>query len=113
MKYRSKTLTAWLALLFGGVGAHWFYLLGSRSWRPWFYLLTFPWSCLVGFAEAMRFGLMADAPWHARYNPDLTDPPASGGLAVTAVVLALGLGAISLMALLAFLIQWWLIGAIA
>ncbi len=113
MIYRSKTLTAWLALLFGGVGAHWFYLVGARNWRPWLYLLTFPVSCLAGFAEAMRFGLMADAQWHTRYNPVLPDPPASGGLVVTAVVFGLGLAAISLMTLLAFLIQWLLTGAIA
>jgi hypothetical protein len=113
MRYRSKTLAAWLALLFGGVGAHWFYLVGARRLRPWVYLVLFPLSCVVGCAEAIRFGLMPDARWHARYNPGQEDLPGAGGLAVTAAVLGLGLGATSAIALLAILIQWLLTGAVA
>ena len=116
MKLRSRTLSAWLALLLGGVGAHWFYLQGSRGWRPWIYLMLLPTglSILAGFAEAIRFGLMSDQHWHVKFNPDFAEiKPHSGGLPVLAAILGLSAATIALMTLCAIVFQWLASGRIA
>lgn len=115
MKPRSKTLTAWLALMLGGVGAHWFYLQGSRSWRPWVYLALLPTglSILAGFAEAIRFGLMSDQRWHEEFDCASSETTShSGGLGVSAAILGLSAGTIALMTLCAMLFQWLASGKI-
>ena len=39
MHPRSKSVAAWLALLLGSIGAHRFYLHGTRDWLGWLHLL--------------------------------------------------------------------------
>jgi hypothetical protein len=117
MTPRSKTRAAWLALLLGGIGAHWFYLQGNKGWRPWLYLLFLPIGLpiLAGCVEAIHFGLMPDALWNQRHNPDLSpdhQPPRSGALAVLAAILGFMFATTALMALLAVLFQWLLTGSV-
>jgi hypothetical protein len=130
--YKSKTLTAWLALLGGSVGLHRFYLRGFLDLRGWLYPIpcflgvlgiqrmqafgqddTLSWvlmPCLglvlaASMLEGIIVGLMPDERWHARHNPSFADPstlPASGWGVIFAVVLCLLVGAAVLMATIAF-----------
>jgi hypothetical protein len=128
---RSKTLATWLAVIGGTLGLHRFYLHGLRD--RWGWLLWLPslagaygvlrmralgqddqlaWVLmpLLGFAlaatmlTAILYGLMPDEKWNARHNP--------GGSArsmplldVIGAITALLLGAIALMASIAFMAQ--------
>jgi TM2 domain-containing membrane protein YozV len=86
----NKTLTSLLAFLAGGLGAHRFYLRGSKDRWAWVHLSAVPAallvatlfpdanrfykvlplivSSLVGFLEALVLGLMPDQQWDAAYN---------------------------------------------
>jgi hypothetical protein len=128
VRYRSKTLAAWLALLGGPLGAHRFYLHGAGDLWAWLH----PWPTLLGVAGVLRmralgqddqlawllipiFGLMIaqamlaailigltpDERWQARFNPGAPPRP-SGWAAVIAVIAALMVGGASLMGTLAF-----------
>ena len=130
--YRSKTLATWLGLLGGPLGLHRFYLGGLGDVWGWLHPLPtllglwglhrmdqlgqddrLAWLLLpllgLSFATAMLqtilIGLTPDERWHARHNPGHGDPqhlPASGWVAVIAVILALMVGAGVLMATIAF-----------
>ena len=129
---KSKTVAAWLALLGGGVGLHRFYLHGRSDALGWLLIvptllglygvqrarqiglddhLSWLLMPLVGLTlaatmlSAIVYGLTSDERWNARYNPTHQRPPHSGWPAVIAVVLALSLGATTLMATLAFSAQ--------
>lgn len=105
---KHKTLTVWLALLLGPLGAHWFYL-GKR--RAWAYLLFFPVSFFASGIDAMRLGLMPDDKWNEAYNPDIpVDTPQSNGLTVTGIGLALAAWVTVLMSTLAVIFQWYFVG---
>jgi hypothetical protein len=124
---KNKTLAAWLALVGGPIGLHRFYLRGGGDLLGWLlpiptviglygiqrvqqYGLDDPWSWvlipILGFTfagcalMAIIYGLMSPEKWNARFNPQAL-PEASGGntnwFTIAAVVLALALGAISLM----------------
>lgn len=126
--YRSKTLAAWLALLAGAVGAHRFYLHGSRDAWAWLH----PWPTLAGLYGIQRvqalgqddqlswlllpllglmiaqaclfailYGLTPDERWDARHNPGAA-AHATGWGAVLGVIAALMVGATALMATIAF-----------
>lgn len=128
---RSKTIAAWLALLGGPLGAHRFYLHGSGDRLAWLH----PWPTLVGLVglgralefgqddrlawalmpllglmiaatslQAILYGLTPDERWHQRFDPGRPLRP-SGWPAVIAVVLALMVGATSLLATIAFVQQ--------
>lgn len=130
--YKSKTLTAWLALLGGSVGLHRFYLNGLLDIRGWLY----PVPCMLGvlgvqrmqafgqddvlswwlipclglvlaasMLEGIILGLTSDEHWNARHNPTWTDTsnlPSSGWGVIFAVALCLLIGAGVLMATIAF-----------
>lgn len=49
-RYRSKTITAWLALLLGTLGAHRFYLYGRRDIWAWLHA----WPTLAGVVGVVR-----------------------------------------------------------
>jgi len=129
--YKSKTLTAWLALLGGGLGLHRFYLHGWRD--RWAWLFAAPtlvglygvqrmrqlggddhlaWVLIpllgltltIAMTTAIVYGLMPDERWNARYNPD-GPPHHMGWPTVIGVIVALVLGAGVLMATLAFSAQ--------
>jgi hypothetical protein len=105
---KRKTIAVWLALVFGPLGAHWFYLKRSRAWL---YLLFFPLSFFVSCVDAMRLGLMPDEKWNEAYNPDIpADTPQTSGLTITAVALSLGVWVTGLMSALAILFQLYFVG---
>ena len=128
MRYRSKTLAAWLALLGGPLGAHRFYLHGVGDLWAWLH----PWPTLLGVAGVLRMrslgqddqlawllipvlglmisqamlaaiiiGLTPDERWQARFSPETPVRP-SGWAAVIAVIAALMIGGGALMGTLAF-----------
>jgi len=128
---KSKTLATWAAVVGGPFGLHRFYLHGLDDWLGW--LLPVPtllgaWGMrrvlelgqddrlawlllpLLGFTvagtmlQAIVFGLMPDARWHARHNPDhpADSLPASGWGAVLGVIVALLVGATVLISTIAF-----------
>jgi hypothetical protein len=126
MRYRSKTVATWLALLLGSVGMHRFYLFGFADLSAWLH----PWPTLLGAVGVLRmlaigqddrvawllipllglmlaqsmlcaifYGLTPDERWAARFGQPLRP---SGWPAVIGVIAALMLGGVALMATLAF-----------
>lgn len=131
---RSKTLSAWLALLGGPLGLHRFYLHGLGDWIGW--LLPIPtalgiWGVeralalgqddhlswllipLLGFTvastclTAIVYALTDKERWNARHNPGAPEAKAGSThwLTIGAIVLSLLVGAASLMGSLAFSFQ--------
>ena len=88
--HKNKTAATLLALLFGGIGAHRFYLRGYFDKLGLIHLMSVPiagmvyglahdanWfykvlpllaSCIIGFIEALVIGLMPDEKWDATFN---------------------------------------------
>ncbi len=131
MTYRSKTLTAWLALLAGAIGAHRFYLHGWRDalawalWPPtlagavgvlrmralgqddrlaWLLIPLLGLTLSLGALAAIVHALTPDEKWDARRNPGHAVVPTGWG-SVLAAIAALFLGGIVLMGTLTFGIQ--------
>ena len=132
---KSKTLSAWLALVLGPLGGHRFYLFGWSDTLGW--LLPVPtalgvygfervkqfglddvmsWWLLpiLGFTiaatslNAIVFGLMKPEDWNARFNPELpADHPAgrTRWATIGAIVLSLMIGTVGLLSGLAYSIQ--------
>lgn len=127
-RYRSKTAAAWWAIAGGSLGAHRFYLHGSRDLWAWLH----PLPTLIGLyglrrvqvwgqddhlawllvpllglmiAQAMLFAILyaltPDEKWDATMNPG-QPPRDTRWLPVFAAILALALGATALMATIAF-----------
>ena len=98
VRYRSKSLAAWLALLGGALGLHRLYLHGPRDALGWAHLLPtavgwvglqrlqqlgqddrLAWMLVpvlglmlsLGALFAILYGLMPDEKWDARHNPGL------------------------------------------
>ncbi len=115
-KFISKVKVGLLAALFGGLGAHWWYLGRPRAWlvtvigsallasaflfevwweNPAFFLLFIP--ILAGFIEAIVLCLMSDARFDARYNPGLTRTTPSGWGPVLVAGFTLLIGTVALM----------------
>ncbi len=115
-KHKNKTLTTLLAIFLGGVGAHRFYLYGSRDFWAWNYVMAFilfasavflaqsphtltisiialfPVSIFAGWIEAIVTGLTADAKWDARHNANSPHKSASGWPLIVLLVLTFALG---------------------
>jgi hypothetical protein len=131
MKYRSKTLAAWLAAIGGTLGLHRFYLHGPRDGVGW----LFPLPTLAGLAGAIRmnnlgqddrvawvlvpllglmisaamlsaiiYGLTPDEKWDARHNAGQPGRDTAWG-PVFAVIFALIVGGAVLMGTIAFSVQ--------
>jgi hypothetical protein len=129
---KNKTLTAYLALLFGTLGVHRFYLKGLADKWGWLQILAsgiglygvrrvmtlgqddrLSWvlvpfwgaSLAAACLAAIVFGLMDKTKWNAAYNPSAPSDTAAGnssGLGIFSVILALLLGATALMSVIAF-----------
>ena len=124
--YKSKTLATWIALVFGTLGLHRFYLRGFGDWLGWLHPLPtglgligvlrmreigqddrLAWLLipLLGLmiAQAMLcaivYGLTPDATWAARYDQPLR---ATAWGPVFGVIAALLIGATVLMGTVAF-----------
>lgn len=131
-RFRSKTLTALLAFLFGTVGAHRFYLYGWRDLFGWAHVIgtalgipgvflliasertsTLGWglaavgaiSVLAAFLAAIVYGLRPDQKWDAQFNARHTSRSRSGWGVVFVVIFSLFIGALLLMAGLAITFQ--------
>jgi hypothetical protein len=132
MNLKNKTLTTYLALLFGMLGAHRFYLKGLADKWGWLHILAsgiglygvrrvmvfgqddrLAWvlvpfwgaSLAAACLAAIIFGLMEKTKWNAAYNPSVSSDASAGnstGLGIFAVILALLLGATALMSVIAF-----------
>lgn len=128
---RSRTVAAWLALVGGALGWHRFYLHGltdAWGWLLWLPTiaggygvlrmrelgqddqlawLLIPWLGLVLAAtllQAVIYGLMPDERWDARHNPGQSAVSITA-LNILAAVLAGSMGAIVLIASIAFVAQ--------
>ena len=126
--YRSKTLATWIALMFGSLGWHRFYLHGRRDLLGWLH----PWPTLAGvygvhrmrllgqddhlawllipllglmLSQAMLcaivYGLTPDEAWDARQNPGDAGRTTTWGPVIGAIV-ALLVGGSVLMGTVAF-----------
>ncbi len=132
MRSRNKTVAAWLAVLLGSLGIHRFYLRGLGDWIGWLFplptalgwwgvdrVLTYgqddklSWllipllgiSLTAACISAVVYTLTDKDTWNRQYNTALDTEHASGStswLGMGALILAMLLGAISLMGSLAF-----------
>jgi TM2 domain-containing membrane protein YozV len=130
--FRSKTLTAALAFLFGSIGLHRFYLYGMRDKYGWAHIvgivlgafgflmlaqsertsllgwvLVFPGaiSLLAAFLSALVYGLRPDAKWDAQFNAHTGRESRSGWTVIFVVIFSLLFGAFLLMTGLALTFQ--------
>lgn len=122
--YKSKTLTAGLAMLFGTLGLHRFYLYGMRDRFGWAHIVgsacgVAGWGLLVtselhslagwiltilgaislfsAFLAAIVYGLRPDERWNAQFNTHVADKSRSGWIAVIIVCVSLFVGAMLMM----------------
>jgi len=132
MRSRNKTVAAWLAVLLGSLGIHRFYLRGLGDWIGWLFplptalgwwgvdrVLTYgqddklSWllipllgiSLTAACISAVVYTLTDKDTWNRQYNTALDTEHASGStswLGMGALIVAMLLGAISLMGSLAF-----------
>ncbi len=127
-RYKSKTLSTWIALIGGSFGLHRFYLHGPRDTLAWLHAVP----TLVGLAGLQRaielgqddqlawlllpvlglmlsqaalcaivYGLTPDERWDARHNPQLPARATTWG-PILGVIAALLIGATALMASIAY-----------
>ncbi|RJG03960.1 NINE protein [Noviherbaspirillum sedimenti] len=121
--HKNKTFATLLALLFGGIGLHRFYLHGISDRWGWLHLSTLAlsgiavglWpeqvllltaaplvaSILAGIIMALVLGLTPDEKWDQTRNPQSGKQSHSGGWLAVVLVLTTGIGAIALIAVLA------------
>ncbi|MGF6636307.1 TM2 domain-containing membrane protein YozV [Paraburkholderia sp. MM6662-R1] len=131
-RFRSKTLTAALAFLFGSLGAHRFYLYGTRDIYGWAHLLgtligipgvmllvaterasILGWmlapfgavSLFAAFLAALVYGLRPDQKWDAQFNTHTQRKSRSGWAVIFVVIFSLLIGAFLLMTGLALAFQ--------
>jgi len=129
--YKSKTLATWIALVFGSVGLHRFYLHGFRDRWGWLFFAPtmvglygvqrmralgandhLAWALIpllgamlaIAMLTAIVYGLTPDDKWNARFNPN---GPAHrmNWATVIGVAAALIVGGAVLMATIAFSAQ--------
>lgn len=132
VRFRSKTITALLAFLFGSIGAHRFYLYGWRDWFGWAHVIgtalgvpgvlllvtserasAFGWvlaitgsaSVLAAFLAAIVYGLRPDQKWDAQFNAGQSSRSQSGWGVIFVVIFSLLIGAFLLMGGLALTFQ--------
>jgi TM2 domain-containing membrane protein YozV len=132
IRFRSKTLTALLAFLFGSLGAHRFYLYGWRDAFGWAHVIgtalgipgvlllvaterasSLGWvlvvpgavSVLAAFLAAIVYGLRPDQKWDAQFNEGQDARSQSGWGVVFVVIFSLLIGAFLLMSGLAVSFQ--------
>ncbi|MDR5737803.1 MULTISPECIES: NINE protein [unclassified Caballeronia] len=137
--FRSKTLTAALAFLFGSIGLHRFYLYGMRDRYGWAHIVgivmgafgylmlaasertsVLGWalalpgavSLLAAFLSAIVYGLRPDAKWDAQFNAHTNRQSDSGWTVIFVVIFSLLIGAFLLMTGLALTFQTYFEGQV-
>lgn len=138
-RFRSKTITAALAFFFGSIGAHRFYLYGTRDIYGWAHLIgtligipgallvvasdrtsmlgwvmAFPGavSLLAAFLAAIVYGLRPDEKWDAQFNAQTQRKSNSGWTVIFIVIFSLLVGAFLLMTGLAISFQTYFEGQV-
>ena len=109
-RHKNKTLATFLASLFGGVGAHRFYLYGKKDFWGWVHLFGFPLSVFAGFIGALVIGLTPDEKWDAQHNAGSGRSSDSGWMVIIIVILTFGLGGTLLIASIARAFDLYLTG---
>lgn len=121
--HKNKTLTSFLAAVFGCAGIHRFYLNGMRDKWGWLHLISLPisfslshlyigWPAMLAYAplilslliaqlEALVLGLTPDEKWDNKYNPASDVTSASSWPLALLMVLTVGIGATILIATIA------------
>lgn len=122
-KHKNKTLTVLICLLFGSLGAHRFYLYGKRDNFAWLHFMSLPisflisklyfnlnffitfgpWmlSFLISILTCLVLGLKSDEHWDAQFNLHSGRQSASSWPLAILLVFSVGLGAISLLFVMA------------
>ncbi|HEY8100146.1 MAG TPA: hypothetical protein VIF82_05295 [Burkholderiaceae bacterium] len=122
-RHKNKTLTTFFASVFGSIGLHRFYMYGQKDRWAWVHLLSLPLSGiavaifgnqpilitfspllisgLAGFLEALVIGLTPDDKWDAKHNPNSGRQSQSNWPLALLLVLTVGVGAVSLIAMIA------------
>lgn len=101
VSHKNKTLATLLAFLFGGLGAHRFYLYGKKDFWAWVHVATFPLSVFAGFIEALVIGLTLDDKWDVQHNAGSSKQSRSGWPLAVLLVLTTGVGAVAIVFTLA------------
>jgi TM2 domain-containing membrane protein YozV len=123
LRHKNKTLATLLALIFGGLGFHRFYLHDWKDTWGWLHFASLPLSALfmlgapdqplvftgmpflisilAGFIETFVIGLSPDEKWDALHNRDSGRQSNSGWPIAIMMVLTLAVGATALIALIA------------
>ncbi len=99
--HKNKTLATLFAAVFGGLGAHRFYLYGKKDVWAWVHLALFPLSSFAGFLQALMIGLTPDEKWDAQHNRHSNRQSDSGWPLVLLLVLTFAGGATAVIAALA------------
>ncbi|RJG08056.1 TM2 domain-containing protein [Noviherbaspirillum cavernae] len=99
--HKNKTLATLLAFALGGVGAHRFYLYGTKDGLAWLHVVLFPLSIFAGFVEALVIGLTPDDKWNATHNAGSATQSKSGWPLALLLVCTMGIGAIAVIAAIA------------
>lgn len=124
IRHKNKTLSTLLAMLFGGVGAHRFYLYGKKDVWAWLSVLAFALlylatvarlpqavfitfltfvaiSFFAGLIGALVIGLTLDEKWDRQHNPASGRTSNSGWTVILLVILTFALGSTALIAAIA------------
>jgi hypothetical protein len=110
IQHKNKTLCTLLAMLFGGLGAHRFYLYGKKDIWAWVHVFLFPLSIFAGFIAALVIGLTPDEKWDARHNANSGRTSDSNWMVIALVILSFAIGATALMTVIARLTDLYLTG---
>ncbi|PRC94995.1 NINE protein [Solimicrobium silvestre] len=121
--HKNKTIAALLASIGGGIGMHRFYLAGWRDKWAWLHFASLPislliyffsynvlsfftaapliLSVLIGFLASLVIGTTSDEKWDTQFNANSSQKSESGWPIAMILVLTLGIGAGSLIAVIA------------
>lgn len=122
-RHKNKTFATFLAMLFGGIGLHRFYLRGLGDRWGWLHasslalsgIATGQWpeqpllltaaplvlSVIAGLVTALVLGLTPDEKWDLAHNAGSGKQSRSSGWLALLLVLTTGLGAVAVIAVLA------------
>lgn len=133
IRHKNKTLSTLLAILFGGVGAHRFYLYDKKDVWAWLSVLAFALlylataarlpqavfitfltlvaiSFFAGLIAALAIGLTPDEKWDRQHNPASGRTSNSGWTVILLVIITFALGSTALIAAIARSFDLYLTG---
>ncbi len=99
--HKNKTLSTLLAALFGGLGAHRFYLYGKKDFWAWVHVFTLPLSIFAGLIGALVIGLTPDEKWDAQFNARSGRSSDSGWALIVLLVVTFAFGSTAVIATIA------------